>query len=140
MPADQLVVGEGRLPDGTRVTFYVSKREIDSLRDNGPQEKLELARFLLEAVAEPDAIFTGLRRPNQDESLCYAVRPTRDPDDSDDGCALAPFYGFAFLAFVRVANMGHVIFDWELREEDPDNPGHPLNWRRDFEGRAWPQP
>jgi hypothetical protein len=140
MPADQLPVGEGRLPDGSRAMFYVSRPELDRLRDNGPQEKYEDARFLPEAVSDPDAIFVGLRRPNQDEGLCYSVFLTHDPDDDDDGCARPPRYAQAFLAFVRVANLGYVIFDWEWREEDPDQTGHPTHWERDFERRAWHQP
>ena len=140
MPADQLPVGEGRLPDGSLAMFYVSRPEIARVRDQGPQEKYEASRFLLEAVQEPDAIFAGLRRPNQDANLCYSVFLTHDPDDRDEGCAQPPRYGYVFLAFVRVANMGYVIFDWEWREEDPAHTGHPTNWKRDFEERVWSRP
>ncbi|AWM38698.1 hypothetical protein GobsT_31130 [Gemmata obscuriglobus] len=140
MPADQLPVGEGLLPDGSWGMFYVSRPEMIRLRDNGPQEKYEDARFLEEAVRDPDAIFLGLRRPNQDDALCYSVFLTCDPEEDDEDYKKPPRYGLAFLAFVRVANMGCVIFDWEWREEDPDLPGHPNNWRRDFGERLWSRP
>ena len=140
MPADLLVVGVGRLPDETEVTFYVRKAEIDDLRAHGPQEKLDNARFLEECMANPDAIFSGLRRPEQDESLCYSVRPTRDQDETPVSTDSMPRYGFAFLAFVRVANMGYVIFDWEWRQEDPDHPGRPIHWQQRFpEECVWPR-
>lgn len=137
LPANLLPVGPGVLPDSTEASFFVVKSEYERLGEFGPQEKYDDARFLEEAVREPDAIFSGLRRPNQDESLCYSVQITRDPDDSDGFSASAPRYGFVFLAFVRVAQMGYVIFDWEWRREDDETPGHPANWEKDFKERVW---
>jgi hypothetical protein len=43
-----------------------------------------------------------------------------------------------FLAFVEVGMMGHVVFDWEWRDEDPDEPGIPLGSQRDFAERVYP--
>lgn len=140
MPSDQLVVGEGRLPDGTAVTFYVAKPELDALRDNGPQEKYDASRFLPEAVSDPDAIFEGLKQPDEDASLYYSVFLTHDPDDEDTEARTPPRYGFVFVAFVRLANMGYVVFDWEWREQDPEHVGHPVNWASDFGARVWSRP
>jgi hypothetical protein len=82
-----------------------------------------------------------LRRPDQHEGLCYSVRPESDPDeDAEDDPEFAglPRYGMAFLAFVEVRDMGYVVFDWEWRDEDPEEPGHPLGWKVDFAERVYP--
>ena len=94
------------------------------------------ARFILEAIADPDAIFDGLKRPGQEESLCYSVRPTRDPEIENQD-KFSPRYGFVFLAFARMAMGGYLVFEWEWREEDGNVPGHPAHWENDFERRTW---
>jgi len=140
VPFDQIPVGEGVLPDGTQVSFFVDRRTLDLLIENGLAEKHHDSRFVPEAVSKPDAIFRGLRRPNQNEGLCYSVRPEIDPDntdDADDALDGPPRYGVAFLAFVEVRDMGYVVFDWEWRNEDPDKPGHPLGWETDFADRVY---
>jgi hypothetical protein len=139
IPFDQIPVGEGRLPDGTFAPFFVDRREYDILIDDGPRWKAEDARFIPEAVADPDAIFVGLRRANQAESLCYSVSPTRDPDDDADdfGPAPPPVFGRVFVAFASLCDMGYVVWDWEWREQGDAEPGHPENWQTDFEGRVW---
>ena len=75
IPFDQIPVGEGVVPSGARVPFFVDRRTLDLLADHGLAEKHHDSRFVPEAVAKPDAIFRGLRRPNQYEGLCYSVRP-----------------------------------------------------------------
>lgn len=99
MPADQIPVGEGVSPDGkTLVEFFVDRRIIDTLMEHGPVSKYEDARFILEAVARPDAIFEGLARDNHEESLCYTTRIEKDPDDEDG--PFSPRYGMVFVVFV----------------------------------------
>jgi hypothetical protein len=140
VPFDQIPVGEGVLPGGGRGQFFVDRRTVDLLIEHGFTEKLHDSRFLPMTVDAPDAIFRGLRRPNQNDGLCYSIRPESDPDtaDEDPGFAGLPRYGMAFLAFVEVRDMGFVVFDWEWRDEDPDEPGHPLGWRDDFAGKVYP--
>lgn len=136
IPFDQLPIGEGRHPNGDRgASFFIDRKELDVIERDGPEWKFEDARFIDEAVKEPDAIFEGLRRPNQQQSLCYSVRPSYDPDDEESQAL--PRYGFAFLVFALVGTGGYVVFDWEWRQEDPDLPGHPLNWENDFVRRTW---
>jgi hypothetical protein len=135
MPADQIPVGEGVGPDGqSRAEFFIDRPMVDHLIDNGPTWKLDDARFIKETVESPDAIFEGLRRDNHEESLCYSVRPTRDPDNEDG--SLPPRFGFVFVIFV-VRRFGLVVFDWEWRTEDFNHPGHPENWTTDFTRRLW---
>jgi hypothetical protein len=144
VPIDQIPLGEGILPDGGCGPFYVDRQTLTLLQENGHSEKYSDARFLLMAVTKPDAIFKGLRRPNQLEGLCYSIRPEGDPDDenSEDAESHAitalPRYGAAFLAFIEIRVVGYVAFDWEWRDEDPDMPGYPLNWADDFGKQVYP--
>lgn len=137
-------VGEGLLPDGSRAPFYVCREELEVVREAGPASKFDDARFIQECVCDPDAIFRGLRRPNQAASLCHSVFPEADPDEEDGGDGFAasypPRFGYVFLAFAAKGSMGYVVFDWEWREACPERPGHPLNWDLDFAGRAWQRP
>ena len=136
IPSNQLPIGEGLHPDGTGgATFFVDRAELDVLEHDGPEWKLEDARFIKEAVADPDAIFQGLKRTGQEDGLAYSVRPTHDPDDEVPN-PIPPRFGYVFLAFARSGIGGYVVFDWEWREE-ADLPGHPVGWETDFERRTW---
>ena len=114
----------------------MDRAELDIVQQNGPEWKLDDARFIYEAVQAPDAIFEGLLRPGQESSLCYSVRPTHDPDDPAAGPS-PPRFGYVFVSFARPGVGGFVVFDWEWREEDPDSPGHPSGWEKDFARRTW---
>ena len=48
-----------------------------------------------------------------------------------------PRYGYAFVGYARPGTWGYIIFDWEWREEDPDEPGYPVGWEADFTRRSW---
>lgn len=134
IPSDQLPIGEGLHPDGRPgANFYVDRTEIELLQTDGPEWKLEDARFLEEAIAEPDAIFM---RSGHSQCLAYSVRPMRDPNE-DESSSIPPRFGFVFVAFARLSVGGYVVFDWEWREEDADSPGHPVDWQTDFEIRTW---
>lgn len=135
LPSDQLPLGEGLDPAGKPgAPFFIDTIALETVERDGPEWKFEDARFIEEAIQEPDAIFQGLRRVGQQEGLCYSVRPTRDPDiENDTG---PPCYGQVFLVYVRVG-MGYVVFDWAWREEDENSPGHPAGWQGDFTRRLW---
>ena len=137
IPRDQLPIGEGRHPDGTTgASFFIDKAELEILEEDGPEWKLDDARFIQEAVADPDAVFRGLNRPGFEEGLAYSVRPTHDPDEEQPE-QIQPRFGYVFLAFTRTGIGGYVVFDWEWREEDGEAPGHPSGWATDFESRTW---
>jgi hypothetical protein len=137
IPNDQVPMGDGLDPTGAPgASFFVSRTELETLERNGPEWKLEDARFILEAIRSPDAIFEGLLRPGQESGLCYSVRPTHDPE-CDDEYQNLPRFGFVFLVFARPAVGGYIAFDWEWRQEDGDVPGHPAFWQTDFERRTW---
>jgi hypothetical protein len=136
IPIDQLPIGEGLHPDGTPgAEFFVDRRMLEALEESGPVAKYEDARFIEECVKQPDAIYEGLKRDNQEEGLCYSVRPDRDPDEPE--ATALPRSGYAFLVFVRRGAVGYIVFDWAWREEDGDHPGHPLRWENDFTRRTW---
>lgn len=135
IPIDQMPIGEGRHPDGNPgTTFFVDRTQLSDLEETGPESKLDDARFILEAVGEPDAIFERLRRDDGSSEWCYSVRPTHDPQEPE--ATTLPRYGFAFLVFVRPGVGGYVVSDWEWREENAV-PGLPLNWQNDFTRRLW---
>ncbi len=137
IPKDQLPIGEGLCPDGTgRVSFFVDRAALDLFEEEGPEWKLEEARFLKEVIASPDAVFQGLKLPGQEQGLAYSVRPTHDPDQEGPN-QIPPRFGYVFVAFARSGIGGYVVFDWEWREEDGDAPGHPVRWQTDFERRTW---
>lgn len=137
IPSDQLPIGEGLDPAGNAgASFFVDRNALELIEQDGPEWKMEDARFIPEAVREPDAVFQGLKRAGQEESFAYAVRPSHDPDD-ENATFIPPHLGFVLVAFARTGVGGYVVFDWEWREEDPDNPGHPLGWEADFERATW---
>jgi hypothetical protein len=139
IPRDQLPIGEGVYPDGNGgASFFVSQSELDINEHDGPEWKLEDARFKKEAINAPDAIFQGLKRPGHEESFAYSVRPTHDPNEEEPD-PIPPRFGYAFVVFARTGVGGYVVFDWEWREEDADLPGHPVSWQSDFERRTWQQ-
>ena len=142
IPVNLLPVGDGHLPDGSRAIFFVDRRTPDTLEEVGPAWKIDDAGHVVEAVTDPDAIFVGLGRPNQADSLCYCVRPTRRPDAApgDPPDDVPPVFGQVFLAFAAVGQMGYLVFDWEWRVECPDEAGHPAGWGDDFERRVWHRP
>jgi hypothetical protein len=116
--------------------FSWTESNLTFSRKTAPSGKLEDARFIKEAVADPNAIFQGLKRPGHEAGLAYSVRPTHDPDQKE-ASPIPPRFGYVFVAFARTGMGGFVVFDWEWREEDPDAPGHPLGWKVDFERRTW---
>lgn len=140
IPSDHMPVGEGLSPDGSSgVMFFVDAEWIYHLEEHGNVQKYEDARFILESVSAPDAIFAGLNREEMEEGLCYSVRITHDPEEEGDPGSLLipPHPGFVFLSYARIGVGGYLVFDWSWREEDPENPGHPLDWEIDFERRTW---
>jgi hypothetical protein len=92
IPFDQLPIGEGRHPTGEPgASFFLDRTELDVIDQEGPQWKLQDARFLNETVLEPDAIFTGSISSDLGDNFCYSVRVTHDPDDEE--AQTLPRYG-----------------------------------------------
>ena len=139
LPIDQMPIGEGRHPNGDKgAAFFIDKPTLYQIEEKGPLWKFADARFILEAVSEPDSIFEGLKRANHAECYCYCVRPTHDPEDPD---AQGPmFLEKVFVVFVRPGVWGYVVFDWGWRQQDPDLAWHPVNWQTDFTRRTWSRP
>lgn len=139
LPYGQRLIGEGLHPEGRPgALFFVDTQTLDLIEQDGPEWKYEDARFILEAVSEPDAIFEGLKRARHADCFCYAVRLTRDPEEPDS--TVPPAFGKVFLVFARPAIGGYVVFDWAWREEDADHAGHPEGWKQDFTRRTWSRP
>lgn len=133
--SDYLPVDDGIGPYGNSdVPFYVLKTVIRELQDDGPEWKYEDARFLKEAIQQPDVIFGDLKRNGENDSFAYSVRLTHDPHEENP---FPPAFGRVFLVFVRLGQGGYLIFDWEWREEDADHPGFPIGFGQDFGSPTW---
>ena len=89
---------------------------------------------MLDTLNGPDAIFQGLKRFGQDESLCYTSSP--DKRWSADGVEEEVPMDEIFLVFVKPEN-GLIVFDWEFRRGAPGKLGHPLGWDTDFNECLW---
>lgn len=135
IPSNQELIGQGKGPDGELVTFFIDKEVVDNLEKYGPLWKWEDSRFVEEAIVNPDVIFEGLGRAGFESGLCYSVRPTFDSDEPEN--LGLPHYGMVVLVFVRQCVGGFLVYDWEWREEDFNDPGHPTNWK-DFGRKLWP--
>jgi hypothetical protein len=139
LPYGQRPIGGGLNPDGSPdALFFVESQTLDLIERDGPEWKYEDARFILEAVSEPDAIFEGLKRAGHADCFCYSVQLTRDPDEPDS--TVPPAFGKVFLAFVRRVIGGYLVFDWAWRKEDEDVPGRPQGWEKDFTRPTWSKP
>lgn len=136
VPFDHEVAGEGKSPDGLGVSrFYIEKTFLNTLRDHGPEWKLEDAKYIEEAISDPDAIFEGLNRTGLEDGVAYSVRPSHDPEEPE--VETLPHYGYTFVVYARPGGWGYVIINWDWRAEDSDSPGHPEGWEADFTRRSW---
>ena len=79
--------------------FFVDLTMLDQLEEHGPAWKFDDARFLEEAVSDPDVIFEGLQRHNLADCFCYCLQPRQDPDAPAD--EVPPLFARVFVAFVR---------------------------------------
>jgi hypothetical protein len=142
MPADYLPIGPGRCPEGGgECEFFIHLPTLQKLEKYGPAWKYQDGDLAGGVVADPQAVYRGLRRPDFEAgpSYCYSVRPAgsswqRGPGVDD------PLLPCVFLVFVFRGMGGYVVFDWEWRPEDPAAPGEPEGWQDDFEERLWQRP
>ena len=136
IPFNQLPIGEGLDPAGNSgASFFIDQAELERLEREGPDWKLDDARFIDEVVRAPDAIFEARGQPGRPDTFAYAVRPTVDPENEESQAL--PRYGVVFVAFVAAGVGGYLVGDWEWRDEDAATPGHPVNWAQDFARRTW---
>src|SRR5687768_11484904 len=84
LPADQIPVGAGLDPNGQPdAAFFIDRPILTHFEEYGPDWKYHDARFVIEVVSAPDAIFEGAGRHISGSQWCYSVRPTRDPLEPD---------------------------------------------------------
>jgi hypothetical protein len=83
-------------------------------------------------VNSPAAVFRDLKRKNFNNAHCYSCAPE-----------LSVFPG-VLLVFVEDppagAMAGPVVFWIEWASEDPECPGHPTGWQKDFGEPIWTNP
>lgn len=133
LPIDLIPIGEGLTALGKEgATFYFLRRELLKIEETGPVSKYQDGQFVEEVVRHPCAIFEGLQRHGHRDCLCYSGKVSVMPGDP-------PPAGLVFLVYVREGESGRAFFvlDWAWREEDPDQPGHPLKSGDDFTRLTW---
>ncbi len=87
------------------------------LREDGKvNDKVRLYRLVLaqEVVKNPDAVFEGWQRPDQDDGLCYVGQPEIDYIRRDVEAPAPP--GKVFCVYI--AGSGKIVrWSWELADE-----------------------
>ena len=121
--------------DGT-ATFRVAKdRLLGHFRATGNSAMFLEGLLIPDVLEHPAAVFEGLERPGQEESLCYAGVPSkRYVRDKSIEVPFPP--GKTFLVFMT-CNLK--VTKWGWADEDPESPGYPMEHQTRFGRRLWPQ-
>jgi hypothetical protein len=139
IPATHVPLGfPGVGPDGvSEAEFFVTENDIAKLRRNGPTHKYEDAQLLEPALSSPDCTFEDLSREEfgAGSGFCYCIKPVCR--FGRNGETLPAPSGQVFLVFMHTHTNYNVVFDWEWRQEDSQDPNHPDGWREDFGRRVW---
>jgi len=115
----------------TECPFYMSEADYEDTRRDSPWmfEDLRLLRSMANLDSD-GAIFKNLKRDGEENAYCYSCVP---PMSVQPG---------VFCGFVDLPEdggfLGPVVFWFEWREEDPDRPGFPMGWEKDFGELIWP--
>ena len=143
-PAGTQIVAPGAIPVSGKcpytfaddAQFLVSRAMIDDLQKNGPKWKYYDAHLLMEALENPSAIFSGLRRTNFQDGFCYSLLPELRWHDDQTKVAPPPIKVFA--VHVHPKDDGLHVLDWEWRIANPKEPDVPNRWRIHFTRKIWP--
>ena len=111
--------------------FFVDRMNyefmFDPVKKRPPLRRQQLSQ-LENVVTNPLAIFSGLKRTNFEDGLCYV-----GPIDGDETRST----GYVFAAFAKLIDRGILFYDWEHRPSDRRNPDLPNNWRIDLGELLW---
>ena len=111
----------------------VEKQQFDKLLSEEHQVRLARLALAKHVCSEPDWIFEGLQRPEQDWSTCYVGSP--GVDFRGLKIQTPPPPGTVFLVFVTTRGK---IWDWRWEDVDKDGTGFPENYRTRFGRILWP--
>jgi hypothetical protein len=140
LPADYLPFQVLREPlfDGEgehACAFYLSKPDLEKIKEDGPTWKFYDARLIPEVLKNPTVVFEDLKREGFHDAYCYVGKPGLRYVASQSRVP-AP-ENLVFAVYVKKV-WGLVVFDWDWREESQADPGYPTAWEQDFGRRVWP--
>ncbi len=119
----------------------MNREDLEKLQMAGPTQKFFDARLIEQVLISPDVIFKGLKREGFEDGYCYSKVPSCRwvGGIGEDPIKIPPPPDVVMLVFIK-PDKGRLVFDWELRPEQRESPGHPENWESNFEERIWMKP
>lgn len=122
---------------GKLVQVQISHGRLQAMARFGQAHVLECAYIVPEILERPSAIFEGLKRDQDEDSMgapgwrCYCGRPS--VAFNRDGSERRPFPQQIFMVFV---NQERIAYNWRWEKADPDNLNLPLNCAARFVRRS----
>lgn len=110
--------------------FLISEEKIQVIALRGMGQAKDLAYSLREVLADPTAVFRGVREEGERDWLCYVGIPRHSY--TSDGKTCPPRTGKVFLAFV---NDERVVYHWRWEPCSQDDHTLPENYSSRFEER-----
>jgi len=129
---------KGRCPDEDGeegCDFLVSRSYVDRWQRVGPGWKFYNFHVIPEVLANPSVILGGLKREGHSHGFCYSGRVSKQMQNAE--IELPPPPDRVGVVIVCPDHRGNVVLDYEWRQEDPDRPGWPQSWLRDFVRPIW---
>jgi hypothetical protein len=121
--------------------FLVETAYVDHLKASGQVDKWRASPAVSDVLKKPDSTFRGLKRPTDDppfsEGLIYCGKPT---DCYGEQGRTDPPRGYVLAVYVILDHEldSPRVIDWDWKEEDTDDLGHPRAWQADYGERIWP--
>lgn len=115
--------------------FALSRESLGLAESSGLKWKFGNAELVREVIAEPSSVWRGLKRFSHETSFCYAGRPSYRLDEDLNEVGFPA--NRLFLAFVKMHYNTLLVFDWEFRESDDNDPSIPVHAEEDFEEKLW---
>lgn len=126
----------GMMPDERPGKFHLPEGEIlRHFRETGNQSMFTDAWFIPDVCKTPVAIWQGLERSGQDESLCYSGFPSGDFAAYRGHDDIKPEAGYTFLVFLTP---DLIVTKWRWSEVDPVRPDYPIDYDTRFGAQLWP--
>lgn len=110
--------------------IWLEQRQIEFITKGRLDARWFRLTLVQEVVAHPDIVFGDLKRPGQDEGLCYVGEPVHDRPA--EGIEIPRRKGLVFAVVVMPSGK---ISDWRW----DDWPDYPDGWEKRFGRIAWPK-
>jgi hypothetical protein len=124
---------DGTLGGNRRCLFTVPYEDIEHVEKFGPAYRFYDLQLVRDALKMPVAIFKGLKRVGEEESLCFVSNPTARFSNTGTEIPVPP--GFVFLVFV---NDNRLVTNWRFELASRNNPQYPEQFDDRFNVQLWP--